>query len=587
MNRKRVLADEFVVELHDAFPSYAGAAEAERVVRILAHPSRSRWTPNPDRPKAEGNAVAYLRCAFELEPGKRCGRILRPVAQRQLAHAYGYMSTSCPMGPSPHRTWVTAVVDDHILEIVQEVFSRENLERLAQRFEVQSEALLARRQQIEGALARLVDDAEGASDLAIKAQAEANRVRRASGATAARKHYRRAEEWQKRCDEVKARADALEADLKAVDYESQEYRTIAGEDMRQILALATDLPRLLALARQTPGMLPYLMDEIIHVARVRCLGTTVYELIVEFPNGEPVRRVFQSGPLDCGQAFRVYCRERLARGADPDALGAEIISTTPRSIGHIGNAQWDGQRIVGAALVNEWFEEIPQRDGEHWSMAQIAARTGAEESKVLAAALDDRLGPALWDERGLCCRPTDAEVHFVFPEYARLEVAKLHGLDPDAILRFTDVRRANRTAKTAISRVATGERWADASGRIYVLKADVERAGLTMATPPAGPDLDEIAAALRAAGRTDVDPAEMHPVGHVIEELRGRFRFLHDVNIRKAVMQGKLVGIRAHGTRCNGTRQRFLYVHVPPKVWRTHQRKVIEAWLGRSSTEER
>ena len=471
---------------------------------------------------------------------------------------------------------------------MQEVFSRENLERLAQRFEVQSEALLARRQQIEGALARLADEAEAASDLAIKAQAEANRVRLASGATAASKHYRRAEEWQVRCDEVKARADALAADLRAVDYESQEYRAVAEEDMRRILALATDLPRLLSLARQTPGMLPYLMDEIIHVARVRCLGETVYELIVEFPSGEPVRRIFQSGRLGCGQAFRVWCRERLARGADPHALGAEIISSTPRSIAHIGNGQWDVQRVVGAALVNEWFEEIPQRDGEHWSMEQIAARTGVEEREVLDAALDDRLGPALWDERGLCCRPTDAEVHFAFPECAKLEVAKLHGVDPDEVLRLVDVRRANRAAgKTAVRRLEEGDRWADASGRVYVRKADVERAGLTTAPPVAGPDLDEIAAALRAAGRPDVNPAEMHPIIQVISELRTRFRFLHANAIRKAVTKGKLVGIRAYATKGNGALQRILYVHVPPRVWRTRQRKVVEAWLGRSPAEER
>ena len=95
----------------------------------------------------------------------------------------------------------------------------------------------------------------------------------------------------------------------------------------------------------------------------------------------------------------------------------------------------------GSALVNEYFEEVLTREGEHWSIEQLAGRTGAARDEVLATALDGRLGPAIWDERGLCCRPTDAEVHYTFPDCARSEIAKVNRLDPDALVAMTKVAK--------------------------------------------------------------------------------------------------------------------------------------------------
>ena len=321
MNRKRSSGtDEFTVELHDAFPSFFGKAEAERVSRILASPGRRRVTPDPQVPKADRNAVPYLRCLFEVEPGRPCGRLLRPTVQKGVTCGYGYQSTGCFNTRVPHQTWVTSVVDDHILGIVQEVFTPENLQRVARPFEIESESLLVRRQGFESRLAALVDEVAAAGDLALQAQVEANRVKRESGFKAAQKHFRRAAEWQERCDARQAEADALRSDLEAFAFEEQEFGQVDDADLQRILTLATDLPRLLDLARQTPGALASLMEEIIHIVRLRCRGLTVYELVVEFPSGESVRRIFQGTHLGGDQAARVLPRAACG-GCEPGSGG--------------------------------------------------------------------------------------------------------------------------------------------------------------------------------------------------------------------------------------------------------------------------
>ena len=581
------------VELPGAFRSWF-APEEERVIRrILAGNGRKPFAKNPERTASVLHAVGTLRCAMELAPGTLCGRRINAYYPFEGSDRPYYHTGGCRQTRKPHFYEVSGELDEHVLEILLEVFRPDALREVATQLRVQRSssqgevrslwAEIRRAEQLRESAEKLALDAKGKQTAAEHAHEEAAKEDKEELAKTISDQKEQVERWQARAADASRRIRELKARIAEQERRLRDYDAIADEELQKCVAVATDLPGLIDRARTIPGALQRIVECLTSEVWVRKLATGIFELRVEFASGESVVRVFRDSPPPSTQPLRLLAFNQLEAGADPVAVATEV-ARYPNPDGRKA-LPLDADDIRAVAMLHRHFESDLQREGEHWSVEEIASRVGSSREKVLSFALAGSLGPARWGTGGLLLRPSDKELHRSFREFAKREVARLHGVEPEALITGSEVYRANRWVGngSVSSRLRKYVQYKDATGWVYFRRRDVEGAGLSMAVNEQ--EVEECRQALLDAvaslGRPELRAEDFHPSVNVVRSLGERFHRVTCGKVRKVAAAGHIPSVRCRGLIDRGrVLPNLLFVHVPPHVLQAGSESVVLEWLG-------
>jgi DNA invertase Pin-like site-specific DNA recombinase len=143
------------VEVVGAFRSWFGPDEQPIVRRILAgYGLRAPYGRGMERVLIATSAVATLRCSVEIEPGKMCGR--RIVARRSSLRKGGftYQASACRQSRHSHHLEVSSTLDEHVLDVLRDVFKPVPLAGVARALRVDRASTDARRRALNQRSAR-------------------------------------------------------------------------------------------------------------------------------------------------------------------------------------------------------------------------------------------------------------------------------------------------------------------------------------------------------------------------------------------------------------------------------------------------
>ena len=575
----RDVEQRFEVRVERAFPGLLAPEMEPRIREVLANPERSRaWKTGARRPQPQFNALRYARCAYEVEPGVPCGRVVRPLSEHKTTR-FHYVGMGCESMRVPHRTYIPSALDHHLVTVVLDVFRPERLHQLKDRIHAEKQAYGEVRTAAEGRLTRLQKEAQAATDEILEIRIQTEEIK-----DEGEKKKKRAllDRWKATLEECEGKIARLEAELEGYRRREADFQSASEEDLRKIVQLASDLPALLERARTVPGALSRILYDIVHLVRVRRLGQGVYEMQIQFPDGATVRRVFWHGKINFPQPVRVLAFERLRAGVNPDELAEEMKSAF---VYGRERAVWSAQRVQGAAAYHQYFDDTRVREGEHVSIESLAKLVKGSEEIVRAVALEGRLGPARWAADQLVFCPTEPELHSTCPEFARVSVAELHGLDPADLIPAATLRSkvTGRDGGKEITRRRL-DRWMDAAGRCYVLRSAAERMGLTTEPDPsAGERLRaHLAAVVSAQAQPGLSPECFHRIGDLLTTWKYRFPFVSRKRIEDAMERGWVHGVRVPRLLRNGgasTKYDWVFVYVPEAVLHTDDPAVVRRWL--------
>ncbi len=581
MKPRGTVPEEFQVRYERAFPSYFTAVEEKRVRELVTNPSRARGFYGDQSNRFCFAVLRFARCAYERTPGKRCGRIIRPAIEGRPPRGHvAYRALCCGRWVQPpHNTSAPAILGEHVLTVLKEVFRPERLHALVERFAVDQTEVGARRTALEN---RILDSRlrlETATSLALDAATEAERARRVGDLEIQRVKRRLQTRWQSEAEALTASIHVNERELKELTLQEAEFLSAQSGDLIKIKELATDLPSLIEKARVVPFALQQLVHALVERVWVRRLGVGVVEFSVEFPSGVEIKRVFTVGSPRGSQPQRLWAQRRLEVGADMSTLVRELSEGDMRA-----KTYWNEERVRGAAAYAQYFETVETRTGKHLSIVEIARRTGEPRELVRASALSGNLGPARWEADGLALQPMEAELHRALPGYARRELARIHDVDPEDLVRAQDVRRANRELGIqAVEARLRGVRvFFDAAGKRWVPRSEAFRAGL-QDEPNAAEQLTAEAAlreAVAALGNPGLHPEDFIPAVDLAQDLQERFPFVTNLRITAAARRGKVLHVRTLGiTRMGRMYPNLLFVHAPPHVRNASTEDIVGRWL--------
>ena len=296
--------------------------------------------------------------------------------------------------------------------------------------------------------------------------------------------------------------NALEADLASTIASDLSTTSEREADVEDLVRIGTDIVHILTLAEAAPKQVGAIIQEIIPTIWVRRLTRYAYVVEAELANGQRVPQVVLVESDQCSPFARAYCAcllgtdlVRWVETGDPDA---RIRVTTKRGQlavelaevpGQFAKVSWSEWRVVLAAISFHVLDPTVSRIGTHEAVPDLARRLGEPEAAVFGAALRGVLGPpTVIDGVPMVC-PTGAEVHGVFPEAARRQIAGQWGWPVDDTLttkefwqKFHTGWVAERAAKAGVLvRDASGRRWLRASSLNRPLPRTLEQA-LTEAT---------------------------------------------------------------------------------------------------------
>lgn len=577
------LQETFQVRFEEAFKSFFEPAMEERIRVKLRGGSRRRSGNFQGKPMSEPSAILrVVRCAHVREDGSRCGRSIRP--GRTTQGNWNYRALSCDrwMRP-PHRVVVPPVLGEHVLDVLREVFSTESLRSVVQRVRIDARTLESRALLLERQLTDARGKEEGAALLAIEAASRLQRARGDANLPEVRIQERLVARWERAAAEAGESMRRIQVSLDEIRMEEADFLTASKADLERIVALGTDLPALIERARSIPYGLPRIVEALTRQVWVREIGKGVAEFAVEFPSGAEVKRVFATLQPRGAQPQRLFARMGLAQGISAAEIARRIAALSrARAIG------WKPAWVEAAAAYNEHFESSVGRDGEHRTIAQIAAATAQPEEQVRAAAMQGKLGPARW-EQDLVFHPTDCELHKAFTDYARDQVASLHGLTPGELVLARDLlpgtQGSTRNKRLALLR---SHSYQDASKRWWFRKAELLGHGLA----PAGDaemamlEAESVRQAVEDLGDPNLRPKDFAKAATLSSELGLRFPAISYSRIHMAANQGRIASVRAFGISTSARRCRddMLYVHMPFKIRTAVDAAEVLAWLAGKRT---
>lgn len=579
--KPRADEDAFRVRFEGAFPSYFDADTERRVRGLITNSGRSRGYYGEGGNRYTFSVLREARCAFERAPGQRCGRVLRPCesADEMPGHS-SYRALDCGrwLRP-PHITHAPAILGEHVLDVLCEVFSPARLRAVADGVVVDQGELSAQRAGIEELIRQEEGREEAASGLALEAEKRRRAAEKAGDNDEAATQARLKARWEAATTEAARASGRHRKRLLAFEAQEDEFLSVQGGTLDRVVQLATDLRALIERARSVPHALQRIVEALTERVWVRRLGLGVYEFSVEFASGAEIRRIFtHDGPPRGSQPQRLLARHRIAAGVCPTDVAMELAQAAEVRING-----WSQDAVLGVAAYNEHFEHIFSRDGDHRKVKQIAADVGEPEMIVQKVALAGMLGPALWEEGELTYRPTEAELHRALPAHAAREVARMYGLGDGELVSFVDLSRANRdaTGKTS-SQVRRCAAYRDAANNGWCRVEDVEALGLStdanrVLRAEARKALVEAVGALPGEA---LDPDEFVCAADFARQMKSRFPSITYGRVRCAYTRGHIVGVRALGLRSDGkSSPNLLFVRVPVEVRQAEKGDVVWDWL--------
>ncbi|MET0397367.1 MAG: recombinase family protein [Longimicrobiaceae bacterium] len=467
--RSRVLEDQeeggaggtYTVWETNAFPSFAGAVDYPRVRRILSSGARVFGVRYPG-PRL--HPLPSIRCAHVTSRGTMCGSKL--TACYQADGTYRYASSWCK-GRGHTDASIGPELDDLVIRIVLSVFRGDALRRAMDSLRAHGGGILSRRTEVESRVARLQMRVQGAVDRELDARA-ADNVEDQSFWMGERERYR--------IDLVRA-----ERELAELVREEGRARALRDTELEKLVALASDLPRLLERARGIDGKARAILADLITEIYVRRVTRYVMDVEVEFPTGARVPgRVFTRG-MTSTQPQRLYAAMRLAAGASQDEVAKEMndaLAAVWERAPH--RLRFDADRVQTAALLNENSEPVQPREGTPQGVRELAVRMDCHPTRVLEAVLEGALGPAAWTTDGLTVVPKERELDRAFPEYARGKIAGQRGWAVLDILPLAEVVTVKGAERQRVQRLArqTNSLVRDDSGRVWVHRKGIEAGAL-------------------------------------------------------------------------------------------------------------
>ncbi|CAA9336182.1 MAG: hypothetical protein AVDCRST_MAG68-3374 [uncultured Gemmatimonadetes bacterium] len=583
MNRVRRDLGKYVVRVENAFPGLYPAQYADRIQEVLSNPRTWRWKKNPAIPVCTLQAIRIARCNHEMVPGRHCGSAVKAHANPNLVDGYDYVGSGCrARRTDPHFTRVPAVLDKHLLDVLQEVFTVERLRRFRDLVRTDREAHGVQRAELERSLARAEAGQDTAMEYALKANREAGRLRKLEKEAEAKGRDTEEEDWKGKASKLGTTAAGIRAQLAGLSADDDAFRRASAADLEKVVALGTDLPRLIERARTVPGALQRITDALVDTVRVRRLGHSVFEMVVEFPTGETVRRIFCDGRMASPQPARLYCARRLEAGTDVHTVSGELITALAEASGR-GCGVWRPERVKGAALVHEHFESVKPRGGEHRSAGEIARAIGEPETRVYAEALCGHLGPARWNGGRLTFAPTERELQRTFRGYAKRWVAEKYGVAEEDLV---EVRTASPKGSEQYERLRyllTKEDTPliDGMGRRFMSRSLYEGEGLQAAEEAYESGVREsLEAAVAALGDPAYRPEDFVPAVDAPALWQERFPFVTFNRIHAQIRADRLVAVHARGRSSRGrVYGNLVFVHVPAEVRATEDEWVLRRWL--------
>jgi DNA invertase Pin-like site-specific DNA recombinase len=609
---------EFSVWEPGAFPSYAEPEDLERIQSFLSRAPSKPWKSSLKSPE---HVLPNVRCGRVRENGTPCGRQMSSTGSGGERRYSTCCRHAAPSGSVSH------VIEDPVLEVLVAALRPEEIKTAVGTLRLDRDAALERRNAAQLQRDDLKAGAEAALELTIEAQA--------------RKHPELVSHYMRRHSELTTQAAEAERKLAVLCMEENQIRAVTKQDYTRVLALATDLPRLVQDARSNPSVLQKLVGELTRAVHILPLAHGVVAVDIEFPTGVRVRRVVETHPTRSSQPQRLYAASRLEAGAKP----ADVADELNRALATIyqrapSTRPFNARRVKTMAAMHIHGGDVPPREGHALDRNAIAARYGVSPAEALEAILQGELGPASWTSEGeLGVVPTSDEAAWVFVEWARREVAAQKGWSVDDTVTVVEavealglsrenvlanaercsgpvrmparrvwVRRSEAADPEAVVRARLHELRPDLDPTWWVaLKQAPQRAGRSretlkkhfpVARPGFGaggvksvyvwlsPDLPlpwqapSLAEAVQALGG-EYDPNDFVPLTKLAADLRSRVNFRNEEALRSAAREGRIVSVRV--ARTGRGLPTALYVLVPPDVRTAESAEVVRAWLGHRS----
>lgn len=502
------------VEKEGAFPSYFPPEELA-VVREILEP---RTRPHKRRRANEGPderpfRLPVVRCAHRLKNGQVCGAVLAP----WLEHFPKYQSGACTQ--RDHQGEVPMErLDDLVLDVVRAAYRPDALEPVLATLRARASAPEQRIRELRQEHERLEADVRYYFDqheTARRANDEANRKEWGE-------HHMTAVRER---DEAKRRLDAAERGAK-------EDQGLTRAEEARARTVAARLDELLPLAVAHPAAVRELMAVLVRAVHVRRVGQSAHVVEVEFPGGARSRHLLIARRFVASQPELLYATLRLRpylddeledrlrmpaeRGRAQDAARLASIEMNATTGATVTKTEWTASRVWTAAWAARMTSLPPGRVGPQSPLQALARIVGEPEAAVLGAALLGRLGPATLVADALALCPEEAELHDVFPDYARRAVAARAGWPVRDVVPLIalarDVGIHPTTLRGRLDRA--GGLGQDAAGRLYGRRS-VAAQGVRR--PPSLEDTLAVAPeALRA-----LDPAHWRSLRDACAELPG------------------------------------------------------------------
>ena len=409
----------------DAAAAYRGARLHALPLVFCAHPFTDRAGVRAhDRRRLDASGQPTFRHPRAPTAPDVCGMRLSARYARDGERWYG--SLAC-VEDRAHRLACTAVLEDVVLQVV--------------RAECDPALLTAGLAALESTEASAAARVAALQRQAEELVAEAALARRDARAAERAGRTREAHDYQTDYRQLAAELAQVEAALADCSAQSAGGAALEEVEFAQVQALARDLPALLDAARAADTLLDaqlraadagdletweQIAARVGHVRGIlEALGVAVavrpapavpapdlppdahapgdvrvdmeadmgdVEVEVRFPHGPPVVRRAWLRWRASTQAARAYAAARLADGASPAHVAAELTAAWVR----IGKpcGPWTAGEVRGAVAYHTMREHVSAPTAALTSVAALAHRVGASPAIVLAAALRGRLGRA-------------------------------------------------------------------------------------------------------------------------------------------------------------------------------------------------
>lgn len=384
------------VWLEGAFPGVASPGALSRVAQSLSVRTfaRSDHTPLDQR----DHLLPNLRCGHHLKGGEVCGlKIAASYDRDRPRHRYG--SPRC--WSRGHSGVYTASIERTVLGLITGAYGRDEL-----RHTIQSANLAA-----HGVQREVTELGARRADLERRASALTELLVGAS----ASKRLESVRLFETQLESTGKQIRALDNRRLALDQEAREMRALSKREMRAILDLAGDVPRLLELAATHVGMrrrIVGLLSKAVHIRRVQ--GSLIW-VEAAFPGG--ARRgaaVFgQAPPIPA--SIRAFVAHRMGLEAPAswptlESVEAELARAAPLAAhlaSLLSDPSWTADRVLLAAHRGP---PDSTRSRPPVAVSELAARRGGDPQALLADVLSGRLGPATVSGGTLVVQPTPREL---------------------------------------------------------------------------------------------------------------------------------------------------------------------------------